>query len=114
MASEKFSVAVLLSWLAFPIYVWQGVSVRMRTERLLPAKGTVRGALAGSEPATACSCSAISAAAVGVDSTTEGFRAAACGHSPCAQRTRRHMARGRLQFRDGGRDPRPCRAEPAA
>lgn len=74
MASEKFSLAVLLTWLAFPVYVWQGVSVRLRTERLLPAKGAVRGALAGSEPVIRLLVLGdSSAAAVGVDSTTQGF-----------------------------------------
>ena len=29
----------LLTWLAFPIYVWQGLGVRRRTERMLPAQG---------------------------------------------------------------------------
>ena len=31
----------LLTWLAFPVYVWQGLGVRRRTERMLPARGPV-------------------------------------------------------------------------
>ena len=27
----------LYSWIAFPVYAWQGISVRLRIERLLPA-----------------------------------------------------------------------------
>ncbi|TGT59781.1 SGNH/GDSL hydrolase family protein, partial [bacterium M00.F.Ca.ET.159.01.1.1] len=27
----------ILTWLAFPVYVWQGLGVRRRTSRLLPA-----------------------------------------------------------------------------
>ncbi|MGE0283668.1 MAG: SGNH/GDSL hydrolase family protein, partial [Rhizobiaceae bacterium] len=31
----------LLTWLALPVYVWQGVGVRLRTERMVPAQGPV-------------------------------------------------------------------------
>jgi lysophospholipase L1-like esterase len=41
----------LLSWLAFPVYVWQGVGVRMRIPRMLPPTGVVRHAIDGLEPA---------------------------------------------------------------
>lgn len=41
----------LLSWLAFPVYVWQGVGVRLRTERMTPAKGPTEGHFAGAGPA---------------------------------------------------------------
>lgn len=40
----------LLTWLAFPIYVWQGIGVRLRTERMLPAKGAVLHRIDGAEP----------------------------------------------------------------
>lgn len=41
----------LLSWLAFPAYVWQGVGVRLRTRRMLPPHGRVRHLIEGEEPA---------------------------------------------------------------
>ena len=31
----------LLTWLAFPVYIWQGLGVRRRTTRMLPAHGPV-------------------------------------------------------------------------
>ena len=44
-------LAPLLTWLAFPVYVWQGLGVRRRTSRMLPAHGPVlhehRGSDAG-------------------------------------------------------------------
>lgn len=40
----------LLSWLAFPVYVWQGVGVRLRTPRMVPPTGLVRHAIEGDEP----------------------------------------------------------------
>ena len=36
----------LLTWLAFPVYVWQGLGVRRRTTRMLPAQGPVMHDLA--------------------------------------------------------------------
>lgn len=36
------------SWIAFPVYVWQGLSVRMRIERMLPANLPHEGRFAGS------------------------------------------------------------------
>lgn len=44
-------VRSLLSWLAFPVYVWQGLGVRLRTARMLPPTGRVRHAIDGREPA---------------------------------------------------------------
>lgn len=38
---------LLLTWLALPVYVWQGVGVRLRTERLLPPIGSFTGELEG-------------------------------------------------------------------
>ena len=43
-------LAPLLSWLAFPAYVWQGLGVRRRTARMLPASGPVRHRIEGAEP----------------------------------------------------------------
>lgn len=37
----------LYSWIAFPVYVWQGLAVRMRIERLLPADLPHAGEFAG-------------------------------------------------------------------
>ena len=44
-------LAPLLTWLALPAYVWQGLGVRRRTSRMLPARGPVLHAIEGSEPA---------------------------------------------------------------
>lgn len=41
----------LLTWLALPVYVWQGVGVRLRTERMVPAEGPVMHHVDGAEPA---------------------------------------------------------------
>lgn len=40
-----------LSWLAFPVYVWQGVWVRLRAERMSPPTGAVRQRVDGAGPA---------------------------------------------------------------
>ena len=44
-------LAPLLTWLAFPVYVWQGVGVRLRTERMTPGEGATQGRFEGAEPA---------------------------------------------------------------
>lgn len=41
----------LFSWLAFPVYVWQGIGVRLRTPRMRPPAGPLRGVVEGVEPA---------------------------------------------------------------
>ncbi|TJV23062.1 MAG: SGNH/GDSL hydrolase family protein, partial [Mesorhizobium sp.] len=41
----------LLTWLAFPVYVWQGLGVRRRTSRMLPAQGPVMHEISGQAPA---------------------------------------------------------------
>lgn len=41
-----FQVSVL-SWLMFPVYVWQGIAVRVRIERLQPSALPVSGVVAG-------------------------------------------------------------------
>jgi len=40
----------LLTWLAFPVYIWQGLGVRLRTERMVPAQGPVLHRIDGIEP----------------------------------------------------------------
>lgn len=37
----------LFTWIAFPVYVWQGIAVRLRIERLLPAHVPVSGRFDG-------------------------------------------------------------------
>lgn len=74
MASDKFNPAALLTWLAFPIYVWQGVGVRMRTERLVPATGPVLHRIAGDEPPLGLLVIGnSSAASVGVGRSEQGL-----------------------------------------
>jgi hypothetical protein len=43
-------LATLLTWLAFPVYVWQGLGVRRRTERMYLAKGPVLHATPVADP----------------------------------------------------------------
>jgi lysophospholipase L1-like esterase len=43
-------LAAFLSWLALPVYAWQGLGVRKRTSRLLPAAGSVTGIAGSGEP----------------------------------------------------------------
>ena len=42
-----------LTWLAFPVYVWQGLGVRRRTTRMLPARGPVLHEVPGKAPPVA-------------------------------------------------------------
>lgn len=66
----------LLSWLAFPVYVWQGVGVRLRTERLLPAQGPVIHRIPGKgEPVRLFVVGDSSAASVGIGNTYRGLAA---------------------------------------
>ena len=66
----------LLSWLAFPIYVWQGLAVRRRTSRLLPPRGGVPRTLAGrGEPVRLLVLGDSSAASVGIDDSEKGLAA---------------------------------------
>lgn len=68
--------AALLSWLAFPAYVWQGLGVRRRTQRMLPAGGPVRHRIEGDEPAVALLVLGdSSAASVGIESSEDGLAA---------------------------------------
>ncbi|EBX4817082.1 SGNH/GDSL hydrolase family protein, partial [Salmonella enterica subsp. enterica serovar Newport] len=67
---------VPLTWLAFPVYVWQGVGVRMRTQRMVPAQGPVLHAIAGKQPAIALLVLGdSSAASVGIGKTEDGLAA---------------------------------------
>ena len=70
----------LLSWLAFPVYVWQGVGVRMRTPRMLPPSGPVRHAIEGREPSVnLLVLGDSSAAGVGAERTDEALAAHLAG-----------------------------------
>ena len=67
-------LAAALTWLAFPVYAWQGLGVRRRTARMLPAEGPVMHAPAGAEPMLALLVLGdSSAASVGIDRTEEGL-----------------------------------------
>lgn len=64
----------LLSWFALPIYAWLGIGVRLRTERMVPAKGPTEGQVAGAEPAiNLLMLGDSSIASVGVETTEEGL-----------------------------------------
>ncbi len=41
----------LVSWLLYPVYAWQGIGVRLKTERMVPPGGLLVGEIAGKEPA---------------------------------------------------------------
>lgn len=70
------SLKALLSWLLFPVYVWQGVGVRLRTERLLPAEGPVIHRIAGKgDPLRLLVIGDSSAASVGIGQTDRGLAA---------------------------------------
>jgi lysophospholipase L1-like esterase len=67
---------VPLTWLAFPVYVWQGVGVRLRTERMVPAQGPVLHAIPGKQPAISLLVLGdSSAASVGIGKTEDGLAA---------------------------------------
>ncbi|MEO3389121.1 SGNH/GDSL hydrolase family protein [Mesorhizobium sp. CAU 1741] len=69
------TLRALLSWLAFPVYIWQGVRVRMRSLRLPPPRGMVRHEIPGAEPAIRLLVVGDSSAAgVGIE-TTDGLLA---------------------------------------
>ena len=64
----------LLAWLAFPLYVWQGLGVRRRTERMRPAEGPVLHRIEGGEPAVALLVLGdSSAASVGIGRSEDGL-----------------------------------------
>ena len=70
----------LLSWLALPIYAWQGIGVRLRTQRLLPAEGPVAHTLPGrGAPIRLLVLGDSSAASVGIARTDGGLAAVLAG-----------------------------------
>ncbi len=69
-------LATLLTWLAFPVYIWQGLGMRRRTTRMLPAQGPVMHEVAGTEPAIALLVLGdSSAASVGIEKSEYGLAA---------------------------------------
>ncbi|MBO6551793.1 MAG: SGNH/GDSL hydrolase family protein [Roseitalea sp.] len=44
------TTTALYSWAMFPVYAWQGIRLRMRIERLLPAPVPTQGAFPGNSP----------------------------------------------------------------
>ncbi|KUM23201.1 G-D-S-L family lipolytic protein [Mesorhizobium loti] len=70
----------LLTWLAFPVYVWQGLGVRRRTTRMLPAQGPVLHEIRGTTPAIALLVLGdSSAASVGIEQSENGLAAQLAG-----------------------------------
>ncbi|TPM07990.1 SGNH/GDSL hydrolase family protein [Mesorhizobium sp. B2-3-11] len=66
----------ILTWLAFPAYVWQGLGVRRRTSRMLPAQGPVMHDLTGEAPAISLLVLGdSSAASVGIGNSENGLAA---------------------------------------
>jgi lysophospholipase L1-like esterase len=66
----------LLTWLAFPVYVWQGLGVRRRTERMRPADGPVLHRIEGGEPPVSLLVLGdSSAASVGIGHSENGLAA---------------------------------------
>ncbi len=70
----------LLAWLAFPVYVWQGIGVRLRTSRMRPAEGPVLHRIDGQDPALSLLVVGdSSAASVGIGHTENGLAAQLAG-----------------------------------
>lgn len=69
-------LATLLTWFAFPVYVWQGLGVRRRTTRMRPAAGPVTHHITGREPAVSLLVVGdSSAASVGIGRSEDGLAA---------------------------------------
>lgn len=69
-------VSTALSWLAFPVYAWQGIGVRLRAQRMLPPDGPVRHRIDGAQPAVKLLVLGDSSAAgVGVVDGVDGLAA---------------------------------------
>ncbi|GIL02616.1 MAG: lipase [Alphaproteobacteria bacterium] len=79
MTPRPPAAAVLLTWIALPVYVWQGLGVRRRTRRMAPPAnpGHVGHAGAG-EPLRLLIVGDSSAAGVGVEAIEQSF----AGHLP--------------------------------
>ena len=85
MSRAMSRIAPLLTWLAFPVYVWQGLGVRRRTTRMLPAKGPVRHRIDGAKPELRLLVLGdSSAASVGIEQSEQGI-AATLAHLIAAQ-----------------------------
>ncbi|RWB21897.1 MAG: SGNH/GDSL hydrolase family protein [Mesorhizobium sp.] len=70
----------LVTWLAFPIYVWQGLGVRRRTSRMLPAQGPILHEIPGTAPGIALLVLGdSSAASVGIEQSEFGLAAQLAG-----------------------------------
>ncbi|AZO11183.1 MULTISPECIES: SGNH/GDSL hydrolase family protein [unclassified Mesorhizobium] len=70
----------LLTWLAYPVYAWQGLGVRRRTTRMLPAHGPVMHEIAGAAPAISLLVLGdSSAASVGIEQSEYGLAAQLAG-----------------------------------
>ncbi len=83
----------LLSWLAFPVYLWQGVAVRLRSIRMLPPAGPVRHEIDGADPAVRLLVVGDSSAAgVGIE-TTDGLLAVRLAELIAARTGRRVLWR---------------------
>lgn len=66
----------ILTWLAFPVYVWQGLGVRRRTSRMLPAQGPVMHEISGKAPdISLLVLGDSSAASVGIGNSENGLAA---------------------------------------
>lgn len=66
----------MLSWAAFPAYVWQGLGVRRRQIRMVPPQGPVRHLIAGEgEPVRLLVLGDSSAASVGIERADRGLAA---------------------------------------
>ncbi|TPN78609.1 SGNH/GDSL hydrolase family protein [Mesorhizobium sp. CU2] len=86
----------LLTWLGFPVYVWQGLGVRRRTSRMLPAQGPVMHEIAGKTPAVSLLVLGdSSAASVGIEQSEYGLAAQLAGLiAECTGRAVRWRAAG--------------------
>ncbi|PTW62126.1 lysophospholipase L1-like esterase [Breoghania corrubedonensis] len=74
--SAAIRLAALASWLAFPVYAWQGIGVRLTVRRLLPAPGEPSGRIAGEgTDLRLLVVGDSSAAGVGIDHIEEGLAA---------------------------------------
>ncbi|MFE0016713.1 SGNH/GDSL hydrolase family protein [Mesorhizobium sp. NPDC059054] len=69
-------IAALLTWFALPVYVWQGIGVRRRTTRMLPASGPVMHEITGRKPPLSLLVLGdSSAASVGIGRSEDGLAA---------------------------------------
>jgi len=67
-------ISALISWLALPIYIWQGLSVRRKTIRMAPPPGPARQEISGEgDPIRVLVIGDSSAAGVGVDNLEDSL-----------------------------------------